>query len=221
MKSDVGASPAGELRVLVYHRDTMFVDALQSVLELEGFRFVRVGNVEELLAESCRVDCCLIDVRQGDTIEVLHKLTWRPLRLVAFVDTADLRQISAVIDAGAAAWVTTGDGFDRLVHVLRSERAWNDKDKVAVERVARRARAEQGPDLLTAREKDVLSGLMQGETTKEIAARLNVTSATARTHVQNLLAKLGVHTRLQAVAIAFHRNLIGDADGVGGQAIGA
>jgi DNA-binding NarL/FixJ family response regulator len=53
---------------------------------------------------------------------------------------------------------------------------------------------------LTAREADVLAGLVRGESTKALAERLNVRPATARTHVQHLLGKLGVHSRLQAVA---------------------
>jgi DNA-binding NarL/FixJ family response regulator len=54
---------------------------------------------------------------------------------------------------------------------------------------------------LTAREREVLDALVLADGTRELAARLKISPGTARTHVQNVLVKLGVHTRLQAVAL--------------------
>ncbi|RJQ42450.1 MAG: PAS domain-containing protein [Gaiellales bacterium] len=56
---------------------------------------------------------------------------------------------------------------------------------------------------LSKREKDVLCLLAAGHTTKAIADTLCISSVTARNHIQHILEKLGVHTRLQAIAIAF------------------
>jgi two-component system, NarL family, nitrate/nitrite response regulator NarL len=53
---------------------------------------------------------------------------------------------------------------------------------------------------LTAREREVLDCIVDGADTAQIARRLGITASTARAHVQNVLMKLGVHTRLQAVA---------------------
>ena len=61
---------------------------------------------------------------------------------------------------------------------------------------------------LTRRELEVLSLLGAGESTKAVADRLHVSRATIRNHVQNILAKLGVHTRLQAVAYATTHRLL-------------
>lgn len=55
---------------------------------------------------------------------------------------------------------------------------------------------------LTSRERDVLQHLSSGMSTREIALRLGITANTVRTHVQHLMPKLGVHTRLQAAALA-------------------
>jgi PAS domain S-box-containing protein len=55
---------------------------------------------------------------------------------------------------------------------------------------------------LTPREWEVLCQMAEGRGTKEIATELGIASATVRTHVQNLLAKLGVHSRLEAIALA-------------------
>ena len=62
---------------------------------------------------------------------------------------------------------------------------------------------------LTEREKQVLALLTQGEGTTSIARKLLISSATARNHIQNILAKLGVHTRLEAVAYALRHHLTG------------
>lgn len=68
---------------------------------------------------------------------------------------------------------------------------------------ARRRRGLNGESiLLTRRQLDVLRRLADGKSTDEIAAELAVSRATARNHIANLLAALGAHSRLQAVAIA-------------------
>ena len=55
---------------------------------------------------------------------------------------------------------------------------------------------------LTCREREVLVRLVRGEETGAIAARMGIRPATARSHIQNMLAKLGVHSRLEAVVLA-------------------
>ena len=59
---------------------------------------------------------------------------------------------------------------------------------------------------LSARERDVLRHMGSGKTTKAIADGLCISPATVRNHVQHILDKLGAHSRLEALAIAFHRN---------------
>lgn len=57
---------------------------------------------------------------------------------------------------------------------------------------------------LSEREKDILQHLAAGHTTKQIADELCISTATVRNHIQHILAKLGAHTRLEALAIAYH-----------------
>jgi DNA-binding NarL/FixJ family response regulator len=70
------------------------------------------------------------------------------------------------------------------------------------------AGVDQFADRLTAREREVLERLVSGERTQVIAAAMGVSYSTARTHVQNVLHKLGVHSRLEAVAFAMHHSLV-------------
>jgi two-component system nitrate/nitrite response regulator NarL len=63
--------------------------------------------------------------------------------------------------------------------------------------------AEAGPlSFLTAREREVLTLLVRGATSGEIARELSVSDNTVRTHMQNIFAKLGVRSRVQAAAVA-------------------
>jgi two-component system, NarL family, response regulator len=61
---------------------------------------------------------------------------------------------------------------------------------------------------LTGRETEVLRLIVQGMRNKEIAARLNISEETAQSHVKNILAKLSVHDRTEAVAIAIRRGIV-------------
>jgi DNA-binding CsgD family transcriptional regulator len=61
---------------------------------------------------------------------------------------------------------------------------------------------------LTAREVDVLGMLAAGHATAEIATRLHISTLTARNHIQNILEKLEVHSKAEAVAFAFQKRLV-------------
>lgn len=71
-------------------------------------------------------------------------------------------------------------------------------------------------DQLTRSEQRVLRLLVDGCSTNEIVRQMHVTPSTVRTHVQSIFLKLGVHSRLQAVALLSREGLIGRVDGVHG-----
>jgi DNA-binding CsgD family transcriptional regulator len=71
------------------------------------------------------------------------------------------------------------------------------------------AEAVEAPGVdLTEREREVLALLAQGLSTRDIAESLSISSATVRNHTQNILHKLQVHSRLEAVAYAFEHGLV-------------
>jgi DNA-binding NarL/FixJ family response regulator len=63
-------------------------------------------------------------------------------------------------------------------------------------------------ETLSAREREILVGLARGRTNRELAAELIVSEATVKTHVSNLLTKLGVRSRVQAVVIAYESGVV-------------
>jgi PAS domain S-box-containing protein len=93
------------------------------------------------------------------------------------------------------------------VHLFRDVTATKTLLMLVHERLARPAHREGSPptSVLTRREVDVLRLVSEGLSTKQAAERLHVSPTTLRNHVQHILSRLGVHSRLEAVAYA-HRN---------------
>jgi DNA-binding NarL/FixJ family response regulator len=111
-----------------------------------------------------------------------------------------------------------GDGLSAVVHVFRDVTPEVEAKRL-LERIAdqitgltisqRGEAGANGPEAeLTKREKQVLILLIQGEGTGPIAKKLTISNSTARNHIQNVLVKLGTHTRLEAVAYAMKRKVI-------------
>jgi len=101
-----------------------------------------------------------------------------------------------------------------LVHLLRSTAALEPHAPVETAEpprprlVAVRESADARVRKLTSREVEVLAMLAAGRSTPEIAERLHIAPLTARSHIQNVLEKLEVHSKAEAVAFAFQKNLI-------------
>jgi DNA-binding NarL/FixJ family response regulator len=95
---------------------------------------------------------------------------------------------------------------DQLVHCLL-DASHEARLRGFIDRVARRARrgsraGSRRNDILTTREREVLTLLAQDQSQQEIAERLGVSYTTVRNHVQHILSKLGVHSILEAVAVS-------------------
>ena len=97
----------------------------------------------------------------------------------------------------------------RLVHLIREVALPPELEPVVVERLEgwspATAAGDGRLDVLTPRERDVLHLLTEGLDGAAIADRLFVSPATVRNHIQHILGKLGVHSRVEAVALALRR----------------
>jgi DNA-binding CsgD family transcriptional regulator len=78
----------------------------------------------------------------------------------------------------------------------------------APQRKRSRAKARESDARLTDRQLEILEGLAEGKSTHQIASELSISSTTVRNHIANLIAALGVHTRLQAVVVASKAGLV-------------
>lgn len=113
--------------------------------------------------------------------------------------------IYRALKAGARAYLLKGMTSEELMEAIRAVHAGKSHIPPAIaERLAERMGSEE----LTPREFDVLEQIVNGRSNKEIAAELEITEATVKTHINSLLAKLGVSDRTQATTAAIRRGLV-------------
>lgn len=139
------------------------------------------------------------------------------IALTSFIEEA---RAVAAIEAGASGFLLKDAEADELAAAIRAAAAGEvHLDPAIAGIVARRMRdgggasggraggARDGIDSLTARERDVLARVARGLPNRQIADDLGITERTARTHVSNILAKLGLASRTQAALLAVQHGL--------------
>jgi len=157
----------------------------------------------------CQPDLVLMDLRMPvkdgieATIEICRlRPTARVLMLTTFDGDEDIHQ---ALQAGAQGYVLKNSTGETLIPALRAVAAgqrWIPKDVAA--RLAFRKMYEE----LTAREGEVLGQLAKGLANKEIADVLRITEYTVKDHLKNILGKLRVADRTEAVTAAIQRGII-------------
>jgi len=132
------------------------------------------------------------------------------------VDLAD--EIMACIEAGAAGYVLKEASFDYLVETIRSvhrgesfvspQMAASLFSRIAELAGERGLRIPLSSVKLTARELEIINQIAAGLSNKEIARRLAIEAQTVKNHIHNILDKLQLHNRLEAVEYARDRKLL-------------
>jgi DNA-binding NarL/FixJ family response regulator len=132
-------------------------------------------------------------------------------RVIMLTASMDEDVLAGAVAAGCAGFVLKASPFEELLGAIRLVAAGEVHIPPALlARLLPRLR-QQAPSLggdLTPRELEVLALLAEGLTNAEIARRLVISPLTARNHVSNLQAKLGVHSKLEALAVAMREGLI-------------
>lgn len=214
------------VRVLFVDDHRVFVDAVSAVLEAAGdIEVVRRATTmaeAEALAASVRPDVVIVDVDLGreDGLLLTQRLRAEhpEIRVVVLTCHEDAATACAAVRAGASAFVPKVAAVQDLVQAIRGVQrgeSWIPPSLLtAVLRALQAPAREKSPEeqaiaLLSAREQEVLALLAAGCDRATIARRLFVSQNTVRTHVQKVLAKLGVHSSLEAVGIALRAGLRG------------
>jgi DNA-binding NarL/FixJ family response regulator len=159
-----------------------------------------------------RVDLILIgDLPDRAALTLCMEVSTReyPPRVIVISASAEVGHIVAAIHAGANAWVRKNESgehlLDVMARVVRGETWIPPSELGQVFRLMlsnlERMREEDPLVALTRRERDVLLHVAEGADRKEVAERLHLSVNTVRTHMQSLMAKLGVHSTLEAVAV--------------------
>ena len=207
------------VRILLCDSHRLLVEALAEALRRCGHDVVAATtSPEEALNAAIEhdPDLCLLDVffpggAGIDTIAGIRATT--RAKVLVLSASCDEDVVSAALAAGVAGFI--GKNQSSFDDVLRSlEQVCAGEVIVPAETSSTPSRGPgrpHSPELaalrfLTNREREALRLIAEGESTKEIAQSMHVAYSTARTHVQNVLTKLGVRSRLQAAALVARAN---------------
>ena len=201
------------MRLVICDDHLLLVEAMAIALAGLGHDVVARGTTPEEavgLTREHRPDICLLDVNfpGGSSLEVIARTreAGPGTKVVMMSAWTDHETVTRAVQEGASGFVSKQQPMAEIAHAL--ERA--HRGEVVVDPALLRPGARTEPErndplwqlrFLTDREWETMRCIMDGLTTAEMAVELGVRGSTARTHVQNLLTKLGVHSRLQAAAL--------------------
>jgi DNA-binding NarL/FixJ family response regulator len=221
------------IRIVLADGQALFREAVRTILEGEpGLSVVAVaadGRQAVIEAERHRPDVVILTdgLPERDGIQATHQIRKRipATRVVFLADDEDSDMVIAALEAGANGYLTKRCVLTELIEatrvVSRGETLVQSRTLGRlIERLMRR-RTERTNGIralsrLTRREREVLALLAAGGNNKSIGQALYISPQTARTHVQHVLSKLGVHSRLAAAAFAMQE---GVRDELGGMSI--
>jgi DNA-binding NarL/FixJ family response regulator len=221
------ADAEGAIRVLVVDDHKVVRRGLRGFLDGEADLEV-VGEARdggEALDELARLDAAdrrpdvvLMDLQMEpvDGIEAtrLIKAGYDDVEIVALTSFGERERVHAALDAGASGYILKdADADDVAAAVRAAHRGQLQLDATVARRLTASLPSRPAPDpaeRLTEREREILRLVGAGKANKEIAAELVITERTARTHVSNILRKLGLASRTQAALWAVREGL---ADG--------
>jgi PAS domain S-box-containing protein len=180
-------------------------------------------SAEKILGYSAREvlgrPCCDIFIGYDDNGNRLCYQGCHVMSLVKLGEPVQSFEMKARTKRGQSVWLSVSllvmpdaaPALPLVIHLFRDVTATKELLTLVHERLsdgAARENSDGAASLLSRRELEVLRLLASGLNTRAIAERLHVSSATIRNHVQNLFGKLGVHSRLEAVAYASRHRLL-------------
>jgi two-component system, NarL family, nitrate/nitrite response regulator NarL len=208
--------PTPRIRILLIDDHALFREGLARLLGAEADCEVvaHCASVAEALAalEAMPVDLVLLDIDLGNErgFEFLSRARKNGFEGPVLVVTAGMTETEAamLIGQGAAGIFLKKDSTQLLAEGIRTVvggRAWIDRRYLASLFGAGAAPPEAERARLTAREQDVLRGVLDGLANKEIASRIEVSESAVKAVLQQMFHKTGVRTRSQLVRVALER----------------
>ncbi len=212
------------IRVMLVEDEELLADVLAR--QLGAVPWIQLVGVARTVAEAKalareRVDVVLMDfiLPDGTGAEATRaiKARWPAARVIMVSSIGDDPTILDSIQAGADGYLTKGTTTgETLVQAIRDAHAGDIllprsvimgiAQRVAAQRDSASDRRPVEP--LTPRELEVLRALTEGLSTPEICERLYIAPNTLRTHVQNIMGKLHVHSKLEAVSFALRHRIV-------------
>lgn len=195
--------------MLRYEQDMEFLGAASSLSD---------GRI---LVENCTPDVLLLDVGlpDGNGLDMIPQVnTASPdTNIIVLTSLSDEATLMRVVDSGISGFVSKDSQLSDLLETIRKAADGEivmptsllmgllmrlPRDKAAA------YKDERGWERLTIREQEILELLAKGKSGNEIAEELHIAPLTVRTHIRNMMSKMGVHSRLEAVAFGLKNGII-------------
>lgn len=210
------------MRVLVADDHSLFRDGIVSLLEAAGHEVVQqVGDGERALeaAEKHQPDLVLMDIAmpKQSGLETLRLIKQRSptIKVVMLTVSEDEKHLMEAAQAGADGYLLKnleGEQFLKMLEGLALGEAAITR-KTAARLLQRLSRPEQeveadDPTPLTKRETELLTLVAQGMSNRQIAAHLSISENTVKYHLKNIIQKLQVSNRTEAVTVGIRRGIV-------------
>ncbi len=216
------------IRILLVDDHTLFRRGLTALLSRDPMLQI-VGDAADAgeaqrRAQALQPDVILLDnhlpgVNGVDALPALREAA-PAARLIMLTISEDGEDLAAALRAGASGYLLKtmeGEALSRAIHrAMRGEPVVADEMTGKLVEVFRQSAAPAPPTaesapqngVLSPRETDILRGIARGDSNKVIARDLGIAETTVKIHVQHILRKLGVSSRVQVAVIAVERGLI-------------
>ncbi|KAA1037683.1 response regulator transcription factor [Macrococcus equipercicus] len=184
----------------------------QSDIEIVGEAGDGIEGVAQ--AEALNPDVILMDMvmdkMNGIEATTIIKSRWPQIKVVMLTSFIDDQEVYAAIDAGVDSYILKTSSADAIAEAVRKTYSGESVFEAEVmtkmrNRVNQRAALHE---MLTEREMEILMLIAKGYSNQEIADASHITIKTVKTHVSNILSKLEVQDRTQAVIYAFKHHLV-------------
>jgi len=206
------------INILVVDQERTFADALAARLEteqdLEVVAAVQANPPALRVIDGGHADILLLDadLPDGAAIQICEEASGndRTPQVIMLSRAAETERVVAALRSGAAAWVCKHESLEhllRVIHGVAQGEVWLPRTVTGqvLQSLMREQERQQDRDrllaTLTPREREVLDCLADGAGRLDVAEQLYLSPNTVRTHLQNLMTKLGVHSTLAAAAL--------------------
>jgi two-component system, NarL family, response regulator LiaR len=171
------------------------------------------------LARNLKPDVVLMDLvmpeLDGIAATEIIRRKFPDVEVIALTSVLEDKSVVGAVRAGAIGYLLKDTNAEDLCRSIKAAAAGQVQlSPQAADRLTREIRTPEHPQKLTDREVEVLRLLAEGKANKEIAASLFISETTVKTHVSNILLKLGVPSRTQAALYAVRIGLVSSPSGI-------